>query len=287
MSSTALSDGRPLPAWITFDRIRREWSGTPVVLGLSRDDRGTFSLVYQVTDVKPDSSQTPMDTVLGSVTFTVESTAPVFTGRSLPRTLQEGSEPVAIPVMDWVDKELDSYSLSAEWLPPGAHPTPQDLPGWVSVRGTTLTAELVVTPVGAPLGVSVLRVYARDRLGARSAPMDTQVSIEAAPSVRMSLRVALLRYGLPILLSIGMLCAVVTLLVWRNDRIRATTRQVIEWSGTMRRNYVLMGGEEGALSPCTMQTLLAALDVAREKIVLGEMRQAEECFADFEEQAER
>ncbi|MBN3263429.1 putative Ig domain-containing protein, partial [Pectobacterium brasiliense] len=143
--SATLSDGSPLPSWLSFDPAIGTFSGTP-----GNSDVGT--LVIRVTAT--DGSNTSVSTSFG-LTVTNVNDAPVV-GTPIPAqsVVQDGGFNFTVPAGTFVDPDGDTLTLSAT-LADGS-----PLPGWITFNPATGTFS--GTPANGDVGTLVIRVTATD-----------------------------------------------------------------------------------------------------------------------------
>ncbi|RYC47045.1 putative Ig domain-containing protein [Pectobacterium zantedeschiae] len=143
--SATLTDGSPLPSWITFNPATSTFSGTP-----GNSDVGT--VVIRVTAT--DGSNTSVSTSFG-LTVTNVNDAPVVATPIPPQSVaQDGGFNFTVPAGTFSDPDGDTLTLSATL----ANGSP--LPSWL--RFDPATATFSGTPGNSDVGTVVIRVTATD-----------------------------------------------------------------------------------------------------------------------------
>ncbi|MEQ9887765.1 putative Ig domain-containing protein [Pectobacterium zantedeschiae] len=143
--SATLTDGSPLPSWITFNPATGTFSGTP-----GNGDVGT--VVIRVTAT--DGSNTSVSTSFG-LTVTNVNDAPVVATPIPPQSVaQDGSFNFTVPAGTFSDPDGDTLTLSATL----ANGSP--LPSWL--RFDPAIGTFSGTPGNSDVGTVVIRVTATD-----------------------------------------------------------------------------------------------------------------------------
>jgi len=147
--TATLSNGDPLPAWLSIDPATGELIGTP-----DNGDIGTLTILVTVTDVAGESAETTLELTIENVNDT-----PTVTAAIADQTTDEDA-PFSLDVSgNFADSDLGDELTYTATLANG-----DPLPAWLSID--PVTGELSGTPENDDVGVISIVVTVTDLAGA-------------------------------------------------------------------------------------------------------------------------
>ena len=169
--SATLADGKPLPAWLSFDAQTRTFSGTP-----DNDAVADLSIRVTATDKAGLSVSDSFEVQVGNT-----NDAPVLVKAVADQSVVEGAPlTFALPATTFADVDVaDTLSITAQSA------DGQALPGWLSFDAASRTFS--GTPGNMNVGKLAIRVQATDTAGATVSDtfeIDVQ-NVNNAPTVNL------------------------------------------------------------------------------------------------------
>ncbi|WVV47158.1 putative Ig domain-containing protein [Pseudomonas sp. NA13] len=148
--NATLADGKPLPAWLSFDAKTRTFSGTP-----NNDAAGIVAIRVTATDKAGLSVSDSFEVQVSNT-----NDAPVLVKAIADQSVVEGASlTFALPASTFADVDVaDTLSITAQSA------DGQALPGWLSYDAESRTFS--GTPGNANVGKLAIRVQATDKAGA-------------------------------------------------------------------------------------------------------------------------